>query len=78
MIIKRRSILTGEHHTRDIPVTPEQLVMWHAGMHIQDAMPNIPPHEREFLMTGITKEEWDEEFKDGDPDEDEHDVEELD
>lgn len=64
MIIKRKSILTGVCHELDIPVTPKQLALWHRGMHIQDAMPNVSAGHREFLMTGITPDEWAAEFGD--------------
>lgn len=33
------------------------------GMYIQDAFSFLTPDEREFILTGITKEEWDETFK---------------
>lgn len=71
MNITRRSILSGIERTMDIPVTSEQLALWHSGTLIQDAMPNLSNAEREFIMTGVTKEEWDAEFGD------ENDVEEL-
>ena len=58
MIISRVSLLTGVTHTRDIPVTREQLIDWDRGALIQDAMPNLTPDEREFIETGITNEEW--------------------
>lgn len=73
MLITKRSPFTGKLHTREIPVTLEQLDNWqNKNMLIQNAMPNISPDDREFLMTGITREEWDDEFGDGveiDPDE---------
>ena len=28
------------------------------GMNIQDAFPRLTPDQREFLMTGLTPEEW--------------------
>lgn len=59
MIIKRRSRFTGKFHEMDLPVTQEQLDNWAAGTFIQDAMPHLTPDEREFIMTGVTKEEWD-------------------
>lgn len=31
---------------------------------IQDLFPNLSPHEREFIQTGITRDEWDEIFGD--------------
>lgn len=32
------------------------------GLHIQDAMPNVPAHDRKFIKTGITPEQWDKLF----------------
>lgn len=60
MQITRKSQITGEVHTRDIPVTQAQLHKWNNGRgeYIQNAMPNLPSEWREFLMTGITPEEW--------------------
>jgi hypothetical protein len=46
----------------DLDVTQEQLDDWKSGTLIQNAMPQLSPDEREFLMTGVTKEEWDETF----------------
>jgi hypothetical protein len=62
MQIIKTSQLTGKRHTRDLDVTKEQIAKWKAGQLIQDAMPQLKPDEREFLITGITKEEWDEHF----------------
>jgi len=59
MKIHRTSTLTGKPHTKDIPVTQEQLDRWRDGELIQNAMPNLNADDREFLMTGITPEEWD-------------------
>ena len=63
MQITKRSPFSGKTHTLDIPVTQEQLDKWHNGILIQNAMPNLTPDQREFLMTGITKDEWDATFK---------------
>ena len=38
---------------------------------IQDAFPQLSPAEREFLITGMTKEEWGEAFSEEIPEEDE-------
>lgn len=62
MLITRRSMFTGKTHTREVPCTQAQLDAWQTGRHIQDAMPDVPDAEREFLMTGVTPEEWDEAF----------------
>jgi hypothetical protein len=73
MRITRRSPVSGRDHTLTIPVTQEQLDAWRGGVHIQDAMPNIPPALREFIKTGITPEEWDEVFANPFADEDDED-----
>ena len=57
--IRMVSMFTDKEHTRDIPVTIKQLNDWDNGMVIQEAMPHLTPDQREFLMTGVTKEEWD-------------------
>lgn len=62
MKITKTSPFSGVSHTLDIPVTEEQLHKWGNGMLIQNAMPNLTPDQREFLMTGITAEEWAETF----------------
>ena len=66
MLITRRSPLSGKVNTRDIPVTETQFADWKAGVLIQDAMPNISADDREFLMTGISQEEWENAFKEDD------------
>lgn len=59
MLIERTSIITGEVRTRDIEVTQDQIDKWVAGEAlIQDAMPNLSEDDREFILTGITSEEW--------------------
>jgi hypothetical protein len=63
MLITRESLFSGKIHHREIDVTEDQLHAWQNGMLIQNAMPNLTPDEREFIMTGITAEEWEEAFK---------------
>jgi len=57
-------MFTGVTRTIDLPITEEQLTLWEEGMLIQKAMPNLSPDQREFIMTGVTSEEWNEAFKD--------------
>lgn len=64
MKIKKQSQITGHFHEMEIDVTPEQIKAWQNGALIQDAMPNVSAEEREFMMTGITPEEWDEYISD--------------
>ena len=62
MQITKISGITGRTHTREIAVTQEQIDAWIGGELIQKAMPNVSAEDREFLMTGITPEEWNEIF----------------
>ena len=58
MFITRQSLLSGKTRTIEIPVTSEQLDAWKAGAKIQNVMPELDPDQREFIMTGITADEW--------------------
>ena len=62
MIIEKESPFSGNVNRMDIPVTLAQIEAWKGGELIQRAMPNLTPDEREFLMTGITPEEWENTF----------------
>lgn len=58
--VSKRSPFSGDLHTLEIPCTKQQLDDWRAGKGaIQNIMPDVPAEIREFLMTGITPEEWD-------------------
>ena len=60
MKITRTSILSKKTRTLDIDVTVDQMKLYQNGAHIQNAMPHLTDDEREFIMTGITPDEWDE------------------
>lgn len=65
MLITRRSLLTNLNHTRDVPITDDELRDWQeSGKAIQVALPFLTAEDREFLMTGITPDEWDKAFMD--------------
>lgn len=75
MKITCTSQFSGVTRTLDLPVTEEGLKRcWSqpegkaAGgtEHIQDVFPHLTPGQREFLLTGITNEEWDEMWGDDD------------
>jgi hypothetical protein len=59
MHVKRTSIITGKSRTLSIDVSLEQIRDWERGCLIQDVMSHLSIDEREFIMTGITPEEWD-------------------
>ena len=62
MEITRTSMFTGKIRTLDLPVTQAQIELWEGGTKVQDAFPHLSPDEREFIMTGVTAQEWDERF----------------
>lgn len=63
MQITRKSVISGIQRTMDIPVNPEDFMAWQAGYgNIQDLMPYLSLEHREFILSGITAEEWDAAF----------------
>ena len=59
MLIENTSVFTGIKRTRDIDITEDQLQRWLNGELIQNVCPHLSRDDREFIMTGITPEEWD-------------------
>jgi 7,8-dihydro-6-hydroxymethylpterin-pyrophosphokinase len=59
MKITKVSMLSKIERSIDLDVTAEQINAWRSGMLIQEAMPHLNEHEREFIISGITQEEWD-------------------
>jgi len=62
MKITRKSPVTGNIHTLDLPVTNAQLAAWARGTKTKEAFPNLSADEREFIRNGITAKEWAEKF----------------
>jgi len=62
MKVTRTSSFTGVTRTLDLPISEADLRAWNGGMLIQDACPDLTEDQREFIMTGITSEEWDAAF----------------
>lgn len=59
MKVTRRSLISKQLHTMELPVTPLQLKTYYeGGASIQDLFPDLTPEQREFIKTGITPEEW--------------------
>ena len=63
IIYVKTSQLTGVKHRREIPMNKTAFMKahnaWNDGMLIQDAFPGLSAEDREFIMTGITPDEWD-------------------
>ena len=58
--LTKKSILTGKINTMTLPITQDQLDLYNnTKINIQDVFPNLDSGQREFIKTGITKEEWD-------------------
>ncbi len=63
MRIKRTSVISGIERTKNIPVNPEDWAQYQMGhVSITDAMPYLTDADREFIISGITPEEWKEVF----------------
>ncbi|HEX6938835.1 MAG TPA: hypothetical protein VF158_05445, partial [Longimicrobiales bacterium] len=58
MRVPRRSILTGAFHLRDVPVTRDELRRHERGELAQSIWPHLSPEDREFMVNGVTPEEW--------------------
>jgi hypothetical protein len=68
MEIVRQSQLSGAFNVMEIDITEEQLERVNNrrenGELIQNIVPNLLKDEREFLISGITPEEWEVAFAD--------------
>ena len=59
LAITRKSILTGIERTKYFDITQAMLDAYNAGsIVVQDCFPKLTSSEREFIMTGITDEEF--------------------
>ncbi len=59
MQVTKRSGITGDLHTLEIDITEEQWKRWKSGELLQNVCPHLSADDREFLISGATKEEWD-------------------
>ena len=56
----RAQSFSGRISSMVLELTDAQLYAWAVdGVAIQQAMPNLSPEEREFLMSGTRQDEWD-------------------
>ena len=62
-MVHKVSMLTGKESSMVLPLRSGQLDYWlTSGMLVQDAFPQLSDSAREFLISGITPEEWDATF----------------
>jgi len=63
MIIERMSPFDGSVNKIGIPMDEEEFNKaynkWQTGVTVQKAFPELTADQREFIMTGITPEQWD-------------------
>lgn len=63
MKITRTSLISGCTNTREIAVSQAELDAWIRGEGtLIKCAPSLTPDEREFIISGITPEEWDAAF----------------
>jgi hypothetical protein len=60
MLITRRSKFTGAINTMDLPINEAAFENWRAGHgpSLERLFPHLTADQREFLISGTTKEEW--------------------
>ena len=64
MLVTRLSPFSHTKNTIDLDITAEQLARYENGEElIQNVFPDLSPEHREFIITGITPEEWEASFK---------------
>jgi hypothetical protein len=66
MIVGRTSILSSKYVEMEIDITQEQLDKIEGGAKVQHVVPHLSAGIREFLINGITPEEWTQTFGDDD------------
>ena len=63
MLITKASRISGNVSSMDLNITIEQFARIESGIElIQNIVPHLSSDEREFLITGITPQEWDKLF----------------
>lgn len=64
MLVKRTSPFSGITRERELDITPEQWTQYTKGEGlIQNIFHNLSASDREFIITGITDDEWNDTFK---------------
>ena len=63
MLVTKQSRISGKISSMDLDITSEQLDRIEAKIElIQNIVPHLSSEEGEFLITGITPQEWNELF----------------
>jgi hypothetical protein len=59
MLVTVNRIDTDEPVSKELDVTQEQIDAWQSGGLVQVVFPNLSISDREFLLTGLSEEEYD-------------------
>lgn len=63
MKITRKSALTGIERIRDIPVNPEDYLVWLNDQgSIEEMMPYLNDADKQFILSGLIESEWKQAF----------------
>lgn len=62
MLVSKKSSISGKINSMELPITEAQLEAHQNGELVQDVFPTLSAEEREFLISGITPNEWNEMF----------------
>ena len=62
--VTRLSVVTRKMNTMELPISQEHLDIYDTvgDILVQDAFPNLDKEQREFLISGITPQEWNNTF----------------
>jgi len=71
--VTRQSVLTRKINTMELPILQEHLDIYDnvGDILVQDAFPNLNAEQREFLLSGITPQEWKDTFGEDEDEENE-------
>jgi hypothetical protein len=59
MLIQMKSASTGNLNVMELPITAQELQAWEkSGTAVQDYFPHLSDSQREFLLSGVTPQEW--------------------
>jgi hypothetical protein len=63
VLLERQSLISGKKSFREIDMEETAFAKahdaWANGALVQNAFPNLDADDREFIVSGITPEEWD-------------------
>jgi hypothetical protein len=59
MLVTRISAFTGKSNIKDLPITQFQMEKFESKTdYVNNIFFNLSPEDKQFIQTGVTKEEW--------------------